>query len=163
MSKTNPLLQTLRQHRDVIDDLAGLMAETLADVRHLYPMDVEKFLASDRSTVKAFFLLSKFFELLCVTIGERLARSYTEYENLSTQGLSRRDVLDFMEKGGLIPSANEFLDYYLKLRNKLAHEYLDNLQKQVELLNYLLVACEGLHRIAEKTVAVLDENYGGKE
>ncbi len=68
------------------------------------------------------------------SIGGRLLPSLYYYLENSTLRMPFLDILNFMEKQQIIPSAESWI-FFRNLRNNLSHEYPETTEKTVENLN----------------------------
>ena len=127
--------QDLRQSIGRARLLAGSVGRSLAWLDTRVPLDGTKMLAftdHDRDLADAFL---KRYENLVNVLQDQVFRLIAEREMARDQArMSRRDVLDYMEKVGAIDSSDRFHDAVL-LRNRLSHVYPDDPAMQAGQLN----------------------------
>ncbi|MBK1660669.1 nucleotidyltransferase substrate binding protein [Paracraurococcus ruber] len=118
---------------------AQAIAQSLRRVRErlvaLFPLDAAGVSALDEDQRDRTDALIKRFENLVNTLQDQVFRQIAERELArDPDRMSRRDVLDYMEKIGVLDAADRFLDA-VKLRNRLSHVYPEDPAKQAGQLN----------------------------
>lgn len=92
------------------------------------------------------------------SIGAKIFRYLMALMEEETDSVPMRDVLDKMERYGVIDSADEWI-YIRELRNDISHEYTTMGHDEVELLNELIGKASELERIYNRAKAKMAE-YG---
>lgn len=131
--------------------VATSLRRALARLAPLLPIDGPAFLAlaeEDRVWTDA---LLKRFENLVDVLQDQVFRLIAEAgQARDPVRLSRRDVLDYLEKVGVLPSADRFLNA-ARLRNRLSHVYPDDPAMQAGQVNRVQAAAgtalEALQRV----------------
>ncbi len=82
-------------------------------------------------------------------MGEKLFRIFLDELGEYRHEMSLIDVLDRLEKLGLLEDASEWM-YYRKLRNKLTHEYPSNEDEIIEGISLALHAFKEMETILSK-------------
>ncbi|TCZ64326.1 hypothetical protein [Roseicella aquatilis] len=101
----------------------------------LIPLDAEGLAALDEDTLERTDALIKRFENLVNTLQDQVFHLIAENELArDPERMSRRDVLDTMEKIGVLTEADRFHDA-VRLRNRLSHIYPDDPGRQAGQLN----------------------------
>lgn len=126
------------------------IAETLLRSRTrlapLFPLDAARVAALAEEEREALDAFLKRFENLVNHLQDQVFRLAVDHARAGdTAGMSRRDVLDYLEKIGALESADAVLDA-TRARNRLAHVYPDEPERQAGQLN----------RVFATSVAALD-------
>lgn len=102
---------------------AASLRGSLTRLAPLFPMDGARLAALDEERREGPDALLKRFENLVNTLQDQVFRLVAEWEQArDPRHLSRRDVLDYLEKIGALDSADQFLDA-VNIRNRLSHLY----------------------------------------
>jgi len=82
-------------------------------------------------------------------MGEKLFRYFLDEIGEYRDDMSLIDILDKLEKFKIIESAKEWM-YYIKLRNKLTHEYPNNEDDIIEGIEIAITAFEKIEKILSR-------------
>jgi len=132
----------LNKHIELIDDSLEELQTPIKDYDTL--PKIQKFALN-----ALIFRFSKLQDLL----GAKIFRTYLEYNGYGTQGISYFDILKEIEKEGIvdIDSWSELRE----LRNKIAHDYPEELDEMLESINLFIQKSSELVTIAKK----LEQNF----
>lgn len=89
-------------------------------------------------------------------MGEKLFKIVLEEIGEYKDNMSLLDVLDKLEKLGLIDDATAWLEYR-KLRNKLTHEYPNNEQNVIDGIVLAMETFENIEALLNKIIAYKEE------
>ncbi|MDX8409994.1 MAG: hypothetical protein R8J84_08170 [Mariprofundales bacterium] len=122
--------------------------------RFLAEIDADAFEDFSRLAVMDSFV----FRLIKVQdmMGERLFRALLVALAEDRDAMTMLDVLDRLEKLGLIPSAQQWLDYR-NLRNVLTHEYPENSADRIDALRAARLAFDDIEAIFHRMVEAVSE------
>lgn len=133
--------------------IAGRLRWSNDRVKSLFPLTRSQILAlSDEQTESIDALLFRYGSLVS-QIQDHIFRYALELEQEDVQSMSNRDKTLAMEQFGAIDSARAFANV-AEIRNKLMHDYPDDLAKQVDRINFAYSKVELLLQCVEK----LDEH-----
>jgi uncharacterized protein YutE (UPF0331/DUF86 family) len=88
------------------------------------------------------------FSKLQDLIGAKIFRNYLEYSGYNTQGISYFDILKEIEQEAIVDI--DTWSELRELRNKIAHEYPEELDEMLESINLFLKKSLELTKIAQK-------------
>lgn len=115
--------------------IAASLQRSLTRLAPLFPVTAERLAGLAEPEQEAMDAFLKRFENLVNHLQDQVFRLAIEVVRAGdTAALSRRDVLDGLEKVGALASADAFLDA-ARVRNRLAHVYPDDPERQAGQLN----------------------------
>ena len=115
--------------------LADRLNRSLATLAPFHPFDGHSVLAADAALPDASDAFLKRYENLVSHLQDQVWRRIVVEEGLRDPAeMSRRDIAEQMERAGLLPDALGFLDA-VRIRNRLAHLYPDDPERQARRLN----------------------------
>ena len=134
MNGTDPTIRMFEENLSAAEKVARRLTSSVANVAGLLPVSAERIEnLSDAEQVQVDALLKR-FEQLEDLMENKLFRGLALIEGEDLSALSKRDLADLMEKLGAIASASEWMLISL-LRNRLAHEYPNQPERQADRLN----------------------------
>lgn len=110
------------------------LAWSLQRLRPLFPISANRVAQLDVEQTEALDALLHRFTNLLAMVQDRLFRGVALLEEEDLTGRSKRDLTNLMERFGAIPSGERF-SALAELRNRLAHDYPNQPEKQAERLN----------------------------
>jgi hypothetical protein len=113
---------TLRRSLLAAERIGLRLRWSLEDVRALVPFDAEAVERMDRATADATDAFLKRFESLVSQMQDQVWPQLLVAEGEDPEAMSRRDVVERMEKFHLVESARSFRKA-AELRNRLSHAY----------------------------------------
>ncbi|MBX9699982.1 MAG: hypothetical protein K2X74_11135 [Acetobacteraceae bacterium] len=115
--------------------IAASLQRSRSRLAPLFPLDAARVAALTEEQREALDALLKRFENLVNHLQDQVFRLVADHARVGdTAALSRRDVLDYLEKIGALDSADAVLDA-ARARNRLAHVYPDEPDRQAGQLN----------------------------
>lgn len=102
----------------------------------LAPLDIEKLAELSDSEMEVLDAYIFRYGSLISNIQDSIFKSIGEIEQEPVSAMSNRDKANLMERIGALPSADEFSSLAV-LRNKLMHDYPEEMQKHLERLNFI--------------------------
>ena len=142
----------LRQGLIATERCAARLQRSLSRLQALFPIDVaglESLEPRRQDDVDAFL---KRFEQLVLTLQDQIFVGLAIREGEDPRELSRRDVAELMERMRAIPSADQFRSF-VGIRNRLAHLYPEEPDRQAANLNAAFEAAPRLLEAARQAVA----------
>jgi uncharacterized protein YutE (UPF0331/DUF86 family) len=131
-----------------VDQLASLLpipADALADLT-----------PEQQDLIDAFL---KRFEQVLITLQDQVFRGIALLEGHDPGSMSRRDLVELMERVGALDSATRFRDQ-IALRNRLAHTYPHDPARQAMILNAAYAAAADLLATAARSEQLIHRAYG---
>jgi len=110
--------------------------EAIADVQHLFPLDVDKVKKFDKLSIYAIEMFTGRFAKLQDYLGNVVFDTFFEVEGENTETWTSIDKLNKLEKFGIIQDAHIWRNMR-KSRNFLIHEYPDQPQVIADSLNVI--------------------------
>lgn len=132
MSAAEPAL--LRQGIVATERCAARLRRSLGHLQPIFPIDavgLQNLEADQQDDIDAF---PKRFEQLVLALQDQVFVGLVLREGEDPREMSRRDVAEFMERLGAIPSARQFREF-VTVRNRLAHLYPEDPARQAANLN----------------------------
>ena len=124
----------LLEHLEATRKVARHLKRYLDFVYPVYPLTAKSIEAIDDAMVEHLDAMLKRYEQMLTMLGEHLFKLVAVLEMDPSAGQTKRDLANFMEKVGVVKSAQEFSDC-ADVRNRLTHLYPFNPEKQVKAVN----------------------------
>ena len=149
---TLPEPALLRRGLVATERCAARLQRSLDRLQPVFPIDGAGLqeLASERQDDVDAFL--KRFEQLVLTLQDQVFVGLALREGEDPRELSRRDLAELMERMRAIPSADQFRNL-VGIRNRLAHLYPEEPDRQAANLNAAFEAAPGLLEAARQAAA----------
>lgn len=142
-AQADPNLELLREYLVAASRVAKRLAWSVERVRQFIPVNavtVDSLAEEDEEKLDAFLLR---FNQLTAILQDHVTRSILKAEEELDRDMSRRDQRLLMEKlGALRPSLG--FGTIAELRNKIAHTYPNESEKQAEILNEVFASGDNL-------------------
>ncbi len=139
------LIAILSSKIEVTAHVADRLAYSMEKARRLQldPLSIEKLaaLSDDEMEVMDAYLFR--YGSLVSNIQDAIFKSIGEVELEQVTTMSNRDKTNLMERLGVLPSAEEFSSLAI-LRNKLMHDYPEEMQKHLDRINFITSECPRL-------------------
>jgi uncharacterized protein YutE (UPF0331/DUF86 family) len=127
---------------DDAERIAEALRRSLARLAPSFPFDAARVAGQDEAARTETDAFLKRFENLVNHLQDQVWRRIVAEEGLRDPAtMSRRDILDYMEKLGVIASADDVLDV-VRVRNRLSHLYPTDAERQAGQLNRAYAAAE---------------------
>ena len=134
----NSSIAVLKSKIEVTASVADRLTYSITKARRLDldPLSMEKLavLSDDEMEVVDAYLFR--YGSLVSNIQDAIFKSIGEVEQEQVSTMSNRDKTNLMERLGALPSAEEFSSLAV-LRNKLMHDYPEELQKHLDRINFI--------------------------
>jgi hypothetical protein len=138
MDEIEDLVGILKSKIEVTASVADRLAYSVVKARKLgldsLDMKKMKFLSDDEMEVIDAYLFR--YGSLVSNIQDGIFKSIGEVGQEAVSSMSNRDKTNLMERLGAIPGAEEFSSIAI-IRNKLMHEYPQEMQKHIDRLNFI--------------------------
>jgi hypothetical protein len=151
-------LDLLREFLASTERLAKRFAWSVGRVQSFMPMDavkVETMSEEDEEKLDAYLLR---FNQLTAMLQDHITRSILRAEEELMREMSRKDQRSLMEKLGALRPSLEF-GSIAELRNKIAHTYPNESEKQAEILNEVFNYSGNLLEGFNSIVAYADQKH----
>jgi len=119
------------------------------ELENIMPLDKDRYINLSDYNIKALDQFLFRFSKLQDAMGQKLFRAILIYLDEDTEGKPFIDILNMLEKLGLIDSANDW-KYLRDDRNELAHNYEDEPEEMSEIINKLFQKRVLLEKIYNK-------------
>ncbi len=139
----------LKENTDAADRIAKRLSGSLNKLSGFVPISAHDLENLDDIKQEALDAFIKRFEQLQDNIENRLFKGIAVLENEDVTVLSKRDIAIKMERFRVIASADEWTAISL-LRNKLAHDYPGEAEKQAERINEAAKRGKDLLKVNER-------------
>jgi uncharacterized protein YutE (UPF0331/DUF86 family) len=126
--------QLLKRALAAMDGCTRRLEHSRAKLQTRFPLEPQQLAHLTPQDEEAIDALLKRFEQLVATIQDQAFKGIALAEAEDLRAMSRRDVTELMEKLGVLPSAQAFRDLVV-VRNRLAHTYPDDPDRQAAILN----------------------------
>ncbi len=134
----NDAIAVLKSKIEVTASVADRLAYSIKKARRLdlAPLRMDKLaaLSDDEMEVLDAYLFR--YGSLVSNIQDALFKSIGELEQEQVSTMSNRDKTNLMERLGALPSAEEFSSLAV-LRNRLMHDYPEEMQKHLDRINFI--------------------------
>jgi hypothetical protein len=141
----------LRRGLVAAERCAARLERSLNRLRALFPIDAEALQALEPRRQDDIDAFLKRFEQLALSLQDQVFVGLAIREGEDPRELSRRDLAELMERLRAIPSADEFRTI-LGIRNRLAHLYPDEPDRQAANLNAAYEATPRLLEAARQAI-----------
>jgi len=110
--------------------------EVLNALKELYPLDIDKYNNLSLMEKNLLDALAFRFSKLQDLIGSKIFREYLKEVGFITEGKTFLELLREIEKEGII-DIDTWSDFR-RMRNLIAHDYPEEVERKVEAINYLI-------------------------
>jgi len=124
------------------------LQEILNALKRLYPLNVEKYQDLGLEEKNLLDSLAFRFSKLQDLIGSKIFREYLKEVGFVTEEKTFLELLMEIEKEGII-DVDTWSDFR-KMRNLIAHDYPEDVEKKVEAINYLIENAPVLMEVVRK-------------
>jgi len=124
------------------------LQEILNALKKLYPLNVEKYQDLGLEEKNLLDSLAFRFSKLQDLIGSKIFREYLKEVGFVTEEKTFLELLMEIEKEGII-DVDTWSDFR-KMRNLIAHDYPEDVEKKVEAINYLIENAPVLMEVVRK-------------
>ena len=112
----------------------------------LAPLDMERLIRLSDDEMEVIDAYMFRYGSLVSNIQDGIFKSIGEIEDEPVSSMSNRDKTNLMERLGALPSASEFSSIAV-VRNKLMHEYPEEMQKHLERINFITSEAQKLLQV----------------
>ena len=131
-------IAALKSRLEVTVNIADRLAYSIGRARALglAPLTVEKLASLSDNDMEVLDAYIFRYGSLVSNIQDSIFKSIAEVEQEPVSTMSNRDKTNLMERLGALPSAERFSSLAV-IRNKLMHDYPEEMQKHLERLNFI--------------------------
>ena len=144
--KRNEIKERMEREFEICDRHILRIKEALKDLSSHLPLQLDEYAAQDTELVRCIDQFIFRFSKLQDAMGAKLFRYILEYLDEDIKYLPMRDILNRLERYGIIPSSHKWI-YIRELRNDIAHDYPIDEKDTVTALNELISKTEILLEI----------------
>jgi len=144
-----PLRTTVADNLKRAHQIATRLDYSITQLQPIMPLTATRMVELSEAQIESLDAFAKRYEQLQDTLQNKLFRGIALLEQENISDYSRRDITHLMEKLGVIPSTDEFANYAL-IRNRLAHEYPDEPERQSQRLNTAFDSASGLRHLVTR-------------
>lgn len=149
----------IRANVDAAYSIAQRLAWSQERVASLFPVDVGSIASFDDEAEEKIDAWLHRFNTLASMIQDSLFKSVGLLEEENVDKMSNKDKTLLMERLGVVQSATGFSTLAI-LRNKMAHNYPDDPEKQSERLNMVWRAVPNLLHVMNSIMVFMEQKHG---
>ena len=142
-TKHQEIAERLSREFEIGDRHIQRIEEALTRLSSVLPLSTETYSSLDEEQVRCIDQFIFRFSKLQDAMGAKLFRYILEYLDEDIKYLPMRDILNRLERYGIIPSSHDWI-YIRELRNDIAHDYPIDEKDTVIALNELISKTETL-------------------
>lgn len=146
MGRKQEIIERLQREFEVCDKHIMRINEALQGLSVELPLSVEGYGNLNSEQVRCIDQFIFRFSKLQDAIGAKIFRYILEYLDEDVASLPMRDILNRLERYGILPDASEW-GYIRELRNEVAHDYPLMESEVVTALNELIAKTDVLYTI----------------
>lgn len=141
--KRNEIKERIEREFEICDRHIARIKRALEDLSTHLPLQLNDYASQDTELVRCIDQFIFRFSKLQDAMGAKLFRYILEYLDEDIKYLPMRDILNRLERYGIIPSSHDWI-YIRELRNDIAHDYSIDEKDTVIALNELISKTETL-------------------